>query len=112
MNRREFIKTAGIGTACLLAGQFSMFAEGSARRMEIKAVNVCALEILMPYKRLLPKGLNLPAREKQQQQQYPSIPRKYVSSAGQSLFTSQAESRAVDSLGTRVTHCRLLQNQT
>ena len=45
--------------------------------MEIKAVNVCALEILMPYKRLLPKGLNLPAREKQQQQQYPSIPRKY-----------------------------------
>lgn len=80
--------------------------------MEIKAVNVCALEILMPYKRLLPKGLNLPAREKQQQQQYPSIPRKYVSSAGQSLFTSQAESRAVDSLGTRVTHCRLLQNQT
>ena len=40
MNRREFIKTAGIGTACLLAGQFSMFAEGSARRMEIKAVKL------------------------------------------------------------------------
>lgn len=35
-----------------------------------------------------------------------------VSSAGQSLFASQAESRAVDSLVTRVTHCRLLQNQT
>ena len=35
-----------------------------------------------------------------------------VSSAGQSLFASQAESRAVDSLATRVTHCRLLQNQT
>ena len=30
-----------------------------------------------------------------------------VSSAGQSLFASQAESRAVDSLATRVTHCRL-----
>ena len=40
MNRREFIKPAGIGTACLLAGQFSMFAEGSARRMEIKAVKL------------------------------------------------------------------------
>ena len=40
MNRREFIKTAGIGTACLLAGQFSMFAEGGARRMEIKAVKL------------------------------------------------------------------------
>ena len=35
-----------------------------------------------------------------------------VSSAGQSLFASQAESRAVDSLATRGTHCRLLQNQT
>ena len=30
-----------------------------------------------------------------------------VSCAGQSLFASQAESRAVDSLATRVTHCRL-----
>ena len=40
MNRREFIKTAGVGTACLMAGQFSMFAEGSARRMEIKAVKL------------------------------------------------------------------------
>lgn len=35
-----------------------------------------------------------------------------VSSAGQSLFASQAESRVVDSLATRVTHYRLLQNQT
>lgn len=35
-----------------------------------------------------------------------------VSSAGQSLFASQAESRAVDSLATRGTHYRLLQNQT
>ena len=35
-----------------------------------------------------------------------------VSSAGQSLFASQAESRAVDSLTTRGTHYRLLQNQT
>ena len=38
MNRREFIKTAGIGTACMMVGQFSMFAEGRAKRMEIKAV--------------------------------------------------------------------------
>ncbi len=30
-----------------------------------------------------------------------------VSCAGQSLFASQAESRAADSLATRVTHCRL-----
>lgn len=30
-----------------------------------------------------------------------------VSCAGQSLFASQAESRAVDSLATRGTHCRL-----
>ena len=30
-----------------------------------------------------------------------------VSCAGPSLFASQAESRAVDSLATRVTHCRL-----
>lgn len=30
-----------------------------------------------------------------------------VSSAGQSLFASQAESRVVDSLATRGTHCRL-----
>ena len=35
-----------------------------------------------------------------------------VSCAGQSLFASQAESRAVDSLATRGTHYRLLQNQT
>ena len=35
-----------------------------------------------------------------------------VSSAGQSLFASQAESRAVDSLATRGTHYRLLQSQT
>lgn len=35
-----------------------------------------------------------------------------VSSAGQSLFASQAESRVVDSLATRGTHYRLLQNQT
>lgn len=35
-----------------------------------------------------------------------------VSCAGQSLFASQAESRAVDSLATRGTHYRPLQNQT
>ena len=40
MNRREFIKTAGIGMACLMVGQFSMLVEGSARRMEIKSVKL------------------------------------------------------------------------
>ena len=42
------------------------------------------------------------------------LPRKVllpVSSAGQSLFASQAENRAVDSLVTRDTHYRLLQNR-
>ncbi len=40
MNRREFIKTMGVGAACLAAGQFSMIAEGSAKSVEIKAVKL------------------------------------------------------------------------
>ncbi|MCR5447156.1 MAG: rubredoxin [Schwartzia sp.] len=40
MNRREFIKTVGVGAVGLMAGQFSMFVEGSAKNMEIKAVKL------------------------------------------------------------------------
>ncbi len=38
MNRREFIKTAAVGTLGLMAGEFTFTAEGSAKHMEIKAV--------------------------------------------------------------------------
>ena len=40
MNRREFIKTMGVGAACLAAGQLPMIAEGRGKPMEIKAVKL------------------------------------------------------------------------
>ena len=40
MNRREFIKTVGIGTVGLMAGSFTFEAEGRVKPMEIKAVKL------------------------------------------------------------------------
>lgn len=40
MKRREFIKAVGVGAIGLMAGNFSMIAEGSEKPMEIKAVKL------------------------------------------------------------------------
>ncbi|MBR3721835.1 MAG: rubredoxin [Selenomonadaceae bacterium] len=40
MNRRDFIKTVGIGAACLATGQFPVVAKGRNQSMEIKAVKL------------------------------------------------------------------------
>ena len=40
MNRREFIKTVGVGAIGLMAGTFVMPTEGSGKSMEIKAVKL------------------------------------------------------------------------